>query len=143
MANVDTVGSITDNLQGTLQGEGIRFSRKTFDDEKAIPASLIPFGQVFYRGEDFEYSHGQRPGYVEVSFEVRVVLKERDHASMVRRQQVWTHGVREALTVDAMNTGDLATTKLVSRVETSEVDIENRSSLSILSFKVQVRYREV
>ena len=65
MANIDTVKSITDNLQTVLEGQGVRFSRKTFEDEKNIPASLIPFGEIFYQGENFEYTHGQKPEYAE------------------------------------------------------------------------------
>jgi hypothetical protein len=143
MSNMDTVKAITDNLQAVLQTEGIKFSRKAYDDEKAIPASLVPFGQIFYRGENFEYTHGQRPGYAEGEFKLRVVLRGRNPADLMRSQQEWVHKIRGALTVDALNVGDLASTGYVSRVVTKGVDIENRENFAFLNYMVAVRYREV
>lgn len=143
MGNFETVKAITDNLQKILQAEGVKFSRKAYDDEKSIPASLIPFGGIFYQGEDFEYTHGQRPGYAEVVFRLRVVLKERSPAGLMRSQQQWVHAIREALTVNALNVGDLASTKYVSRVVIKGVDIENRENFAFLNYTAAIRYREV
>jgi hypothetical protein len=142
MTNIDTVSAITDNMQSGLQKEGVRFSRKTYDDEKNVPASLIPFGEVFYLGEAFEYTHGQRPGYVEARFVLKVVLKERDPVDMMREEQGWVHRIRGAITVDALNTGALLSSKLVSRVTFTGVEVMNRDYISVLVYRVSVRYRE-
>jgi hypothetical protein len=142
MTNIDTIHAVTDNLQSGLQNEGIRFSRKTYDDEKNIPASLIPFGEVIYQGEAFEYTHGQRPGYVEARFVFKVVLKERDPVDMMREEQGWVHRIRGAITVDALNTGALLSSKLVSRVTFTGVEVMNRDYISVLVYRVSVRYRE-
>ncbi|MEE9615278.1 MAG: hypothetical protein V3W31_10090 [Thermodesulfobacteriota bacterium] len=143
MANVDTVKAITDNLEVVLRGEGIKFSRKVYEDEKSIPASLIPFGRIFYRGESFEHTNGQKPGYVEIEYLASVVLREKDAADLIRRQQEWVHRIREALTVDALNTGELAASKYVSRVDTTGVDMERRDTLAFVNCKITVRYREL
>ncbi len=142
MSNIDTIRAVTDNLQSGLQNEGIRFSRKTYDDEKNVPASLIPFGEVIYQGEAFEYTHGQRPGYIEARFTLKVILKERDPVDMLREEQRWVHKIREALTVDVLNTGALSSSKPVSRVTTTGVDVINREHISVLAYRVSVRYRE-
>lgn len=143
MANVDTVKSITDNLQTVLQAQGIKFARKAYDDIKAVPASLLPLGDIFYEGEDFEYTHGQRQGYAELRFVLRVVLRERDHQSLMREKQEWVHRIRGALTVDALNIGDLLSTKSVSRVTASGVEISDSQNTSSLDYTISVRYREV
>ena len=143
MTSLDTVKAITENLERVLEGLGIHFSREVSEDRDRIPASLLPSGQIFYRGETFEYTHGQRPGYALAGFVIRVYLRERDGASAVMEQQRWVHGIREALTVDALNTGDIAAAKPVSRVIISKVETENFKNLSAVLFEVQVRYREV
>ncbi len=142
MTNIDIVRAITDNMQSGLQKEGVRFSRKTYEDEKNVPASLIPFGEVFYQGETFEYTHGQRPGYVEARFVLKVVLKERDPVDMMREEQGWVHRIRGILTVDALNTGALLSGKLVSRVTFTGVEVMNRDYISVLVYRVSLRYRE-
>ena len=140
--NFATIKSITDNVQNVLRGQGIKFSRSTFDDEKSIPASLLPLGEIYYRGEAFQYAHGQRPGHAEADFRVKVVLQDRDFAGLIRSTQKWTHSVRDALAVNVVNIGDLAVSKLVSLIIVERVDVENKGDMAVLEFKVKIRYRE-
>ena len=141
--NFATIKSITDNVQSVLQGQGIKFSRKTFDDEKSIPASLIPFGEIYYKSEDFQYTHGQRAGYVEAGFDVKIILRDADAIGLMRLTQKWAHTVRDALTVNALNIVDLVTSKLVSWVEVEGVEIDYKSEYCVLALKVKIRYREI
>ncbi|MBI5599203.1 MAG: hypothetical protein HY890_05630 [Deltaproteobacteria bacterium] len=141
MSGFDIVKAITDNVQAALEREGIKFSRKAYGDGKNIPASLIPFGQISYTGEDFEYTHGERPGYAEARFSITVVIRERDHVEAMRSHQDWAHKVRDALTVNAVNSGAIATSKPVSRVVTDGVIAEAGENCSFLKCRVTVRYR--
>lgn len=143
MSNFDTIKAITDNLQSTLQARGIMFSRATFGGAARVPATLLPHGQIFYGGESFEYTHGQRPGYAQAAFTILVVLSQRDPTDLMRTQQNWVHLIREALTVDALNVDELAATRYVSRVTTAGVDIEEMAGhRAVLNYRVTVRYRE-
>ena len=142
MGNFDTISTITKNLKSALEAEGLKFSLKPYGDKSSIPASLLPFGEIDFRGESFEYTHGQRAGYVEASFGVSVTLSERNALSLVREQQEWIHKLRSAITVEALNTGDLLASKLVSFVENGAVNIEGNGRFSILSMDLTVRYRE-
>ncbi|MDP2689430.1 MAG: hypothetical protein Q8P48_04890 [Deltaproteobacteria bacterium] len=142
MSNFDTVSAITENIQAILNREGVFFSRKSFDDRKSIPASLFPLGRIFYAGESFEYSHGQKPLYAEVEYTIRVELSEKDPYEMMREQQRWAHCIRGALTVDALNTGELAASKHVSRVVVAGVEADNGRNASSLILRTIVRYRE-
>lgn len=142
MGNFDTVTSITENMQRALMAEGVRFPLKTFEDERSIPASLFPFGELFYAGEAFEQTHGERPGYVEAAFLVKVVLNAVDPAGAVRSQQDWVHRVRGALTTEALNTGGLSSARPVSRVTVDRAEVDNTGSTSSVTLRVEVRYRE-
>ena len=140
--NFTTIKSITDNLQSVLQAQGIKFTRKTFEDEKAIPASLLPLGEIYYRGEDFEYNHGQRAGYSEANFDIKVTVQDRDMTALMRLAQKWTHAVRDALTVNALNIGDLSASKLVSWVVMESVGIGYNVEYATLTHAMKIRYRE-
>lgn len=142
MPNKNTVNSIMDNVQTVADGQGIKFSKQAYEEE-AIPASLIPFGKVFYLGIEFEYVHGQRAGYAEQRVLLSVILKERDAVKMMRDLLDWTHDLRDALTINALNIGDLVSSKLVSRVTVEEVTVDNKVDLSIMNMTILVRYREL
>ncbi len=143
MGNKETVWSITDNTQTVLQGLGIKFSRQIYEEVEKIPASLMPYGQIFYKGEEFEYTHGQKPEYGEIEFLLRVAIQNRDATQMIREQQKWAHLIRDGLTVAALNIGDIVSSKLVSRVTTEDVTIDHRAAVSVLEYGVLVRYREL
>lgn len=143
MGNFDTVSAISKNLKSVLRSQGLKFTLKSYGDKSSVPASLIPLGEIDYRGESFEYTHGQRAGYVEASFGVSVTLSERNAASLVREQQEWIHKLRAAITVGALNVDALLASKLVSFVEHGAVNIESSGRLSLLSMELRVRYREV
>lgn len=142
MSNLSTVKAVTDNILSVLKVEGINFSCRTYDSKEQIPASIIPFGELFYLGEDFEYMHSGSYGYVEARFRANVTLDARDPVQTIQREQGWVHSLRSALTVSALNSGELASTKSVSKVTISNMDIENKERFSVLSFKISVRYRE-
>lgn len=142
MSNLDTVLAITDNLRTVLEGLGICFSEKAYDDGKSIPASLLPLGEILYTGESFEYTHGQRPGYAEAEFTLKVTVSGRSQTGAVRSAQSWIHGIRDALTADTLNTGTLAAARSVSRAEIKGVAVKGGESVTTIHYRVAVRYRE-
>ncbi|MBI5562755.1 MAG: hypothetical protein HY894_07905 [Deltaproteobacteria bacterium] len=142
MTDFETVSAITENMAAALQSAGIRFTRKGFDDIKNVPATLLPLGEIFYNGETFEVASGERPGYAEAEFTVRVVIGAMEPADAMREQQRTGHGMREALNVSSLNAGSLAADKPVSRVRVERLQAENHRSLSPVNCKVIVRYRE-
>ena len=143
MSNFDTITAVTDNLESVLRGLGINFTKEIHDDVGAIPASLLPHGQIFYDKENFEYTHGQKPEYATATFRVRVALMGNDAQKFIRDQQKWVHLIREALTVNALNIGGLATSKLINMAALDEVDVENTADRASLMCRVGIRYREV
>ena len=142
MSDIDTVKSITDNVETVCKAQGIIFMRETYDDIKEIPGGHFPHGQIYDEGVEFEYHHNQRSGYAEIIFLIRVVIKERDSRTRMRELQIWRHKLRDALTVNALNIGDLVSTLLVSRVTTDLVENESTSEIAQMNYTVKVRYRE-
>jgi len=142
MTNFDIVAAITGNMQAVLESLGIRFARKTFDDERNIPATLLPLGEIFYEAEAFEDGFGERPGYAEAEFRVRVVIGVIQPHDAVTEQQRWAHLVRGALSVTGLNTGALATPKPVSRVRVLRFDAHGTGGMTSVSLRAAIRYRE-
>ena len=145
MANIDTIKSLTDNMQTVLQSNiKIKVERKNLEDVKDTPASKYPFGGLFDGGIEFEYTHGQKAGYAIQSYLIWIIFKERDDNARMRKVQEWLQLSRTALTVNALNIGDLSASKLVSWVETTDIDTEHlEDGLSVLNYTVAVRYREL
>jgi hypothetical protein len=144
MTNFSTIKSITDNLQTVLKGLGINFTCEMLKDGQSVSVSLLPLGQIFYDSETFEYTHGEKPEYIEVAYNIRILLQERNATDTIREQQRWVHTIRDALTVSALNIGDLASSKLVSKVTTEDVSIDNTlDSITAVDYTVLIRYREL
>ncbi len=143
MSGSQTISVITENMLYVLGRQGLFFLKKGHDDGADIPASLLPAGQLFYSGEVFDATYGQRPSYVEARYLLKVILSERSPDALIREQQRWCHRIRDALTVEALNTNSLSASRLVSRVSIDAFEAQSRGDLSNLSCNVMVRYREV
>jgi hypothetical protein len=143
MSNFETVKSITDNLQTICQGLGIKFSRKTFEEPKNVPAALIPLGEIYYNGQVRQHNHGQGPQYIVINFSLKVVLKERDLQVMMRKQQEWINKLDDAITIQALNIGALASSQLVSWVSIEEEETDDDIDQSKVNLSVDIRFRRL
>lgn len=142
MNGFEVVRSVTDNIEETLRGLGFKFTKKALEGEDSIPAGLLPLARIFYLGERFEESFGERPLHGEAGFLIKVSFAARESFQLVMEQQRAAHQIREALTVDAINSGQLSETKNVSRVAIEECAVRNRGGMPELEMKAAVRYRE-
>lgn len=142
MSGALTISAITENMLELLGRQGLFFLKKAHDDGADIPASLLPAGQLFYKGEVFDATYGQRPTYVEARYSLKVILSERTPEALMQEEQKWCHRIRDALTVDALNVKSLESSRLVSRVAIEAFEAQSRNDLSSLSCDVLVRYRE-
>ncbi len=138
MANSDTVKGITLNLTSILEGLGLKV------EDLSIDPSMVstPVCVILYEGEDFEYGHGQKPLYSEIRYLLKVMLNDPRPGTSRDRYAEYVHGVREAVTVDALNVGALLASKLVSLVNTTEVTVTYEPPVSIIDYRLNVRYRE-
>lgn len=139
MANSDTVKAITANLAAILAGLGFKVEDLSIDP--SMTAS--PVCVILYEGEDFAYGHGQKPLYNEVKYLLKVMLSDPKPGTSRDKYAEYVHAIREAVTVDALNAGALATSKLVSLVNTTDVAIAYEPPVSTIDYRMNVRYREV
>lgn len=138
MANSDTVKAITANLTAILDGLGFKI-----EDLSADPSmTSTPVCVILYEGEDFEYAHGQKPLYSEISYLLKILIKNSRPGTSREKYAQHIHAIREAVTVNALNTGTLSTSKPVSLVNTTEVTITYEPPVSTIDYRLNVRYRE-
>ncbi len=139
MANSDTVKAITANLAAIIAGLGFKVEDLSIDPSMATS----PVSVILYEGEEFEYGHGQKPLYSEVKYLLKVMLNDPKPGTSRDKYAQYVHAIREAVTVDALNIGGLATSKLVSLVNTTDVAITYEPPVSTIDYRMNVRYREV
>lgn len=138
MANSDTVKAITANLKSIIEGLGFKVEDLSID-----PAMVsTPVCVILYEGEDFEYGHGQKPLYSEIRYLLKVMLNDPRPGTSRDKYAEHVHAIREAVTVNALNTGALAASKLVSLVNTAEVTVTYEPPVSTIDYRLNVRYRE-
>ncbi len=139
MVNSDTVKAITANLAAILEGLGLKIEDLSVDPSM----TTMPVCVILYEGEEFEYGHGQKPLYNEIKYLFKVMLNNPKPGTSRDKYAQYVHAIREALTVNALNTGGLADTKLVSLVNTTDVAISYEPPVSTIDYRLNVRYREV
>ena len=144
MGNYQTITAIADNLEIVLKGMGINFTRKAYDDMASIPTAILPLGEITYNGESFEHPSGQKSGYAEADYRLKVIIKESDARDMQRVQMKWVHLIRDGLTVNALNIGSLVSSKLVSNVLTEAARPNNTQTdgIGAVEYDIKIRYRE-
>lgn len=138
MANSDTVKAITTNLTAILTALGFKIEDLSVDPSMASTPVCI----ILYEGEDFEYGHAQKPLYSEIRYLLKVMLNDPRPVTSRDKYAQYVHAIREAVTVNALNTGDLAASKLVSLVNTTEVTVAYEPPASTIDYRLNVRYRE-
>jgi hypothetical protein len=142
VANSDTVNSIETNLRKVIKAGGINVSDSTFD--KDTPRSKMPIAEINYEGELMGYNHGQKPLYNGIQFRIRILIDARDERAKKREFIRILHLIRDNVTINALNIGDLASSKLVSKVTTEDTDSTlSDENIGILEYDLQVRYREL
>lgn len=143
MTNVDTVKAITDNIEAALKKEGMDLSATTYEEGGPVPAGLVPVARIFYTGVAFEDTYGERPSYADALFTLKTTLGGRPGRELMQSEQMWAQRIRDALTPSALNAGDLAASRLVSRVTVNGVEVSNKAESSTIICRITVRYREV
>lgn len=144
MSNVDTAFSVTDNLEAILKGFKINVERVYTEELRDVPASTLPLLQMFYMADDFEYTHGQKPEYAEMEFLIRGLFsRDKGSKANMRNNQKKVHEVRDGVTINALNIGDLASSKLVSRVTSDSIRNRREDDMDIMDYTLKIRYREL
>lgn len=143
MSTISTVQSITDNVATILKALSLNVEYDTTVDFGNLPKSNNDFVRLIWLREIPEYTRGQRQSYRETFFELQIIIEERNKQELNRKLQQRVHEVINGLTVDALNIGDLVSTKLITLVEVSQNDdFDYRDTRAMISLELMVRYRD-
>mgnify|MGYP001571124851 CR=1 FL=1 len=136
--NSDTVKAIEDNITSILTAQGFKVEDLSTDPD----VDVTPLAVILHKGEDFGAAHGQRPIYNEINYEIAIRFNQKYPSTSRDKIAEWAHKVRENIIVNGLNTGALATSKLVSWVNHVGYDIDYTPPITKLSYKLTVKYRE-
>ena len=143
MANTDTSLAILDNVKKVLNQTDLSWDYISFENEENVASSQYPRGTINFTDTDFEQTFGERPSYAEDVYEFKGWFRVKNQEDITRKKVTFVHTVRDALTVNALNIGALATSKLVSQVGIDDVSTESISNDVItITVTERIRYRE-
>lgn len=138
MSDLDTIKSIEDNLTAIITAQGFNFEDSSSDPK----AETTPVATLLFKSEDFDYTHGQKPLYNELGYEIVANYSVSAPSTARDKAAEYGHKLRENITVNALNTGALASTKLVSRIDHQGYDVEYSKPIVRVIYKLKIRYRE-
>lgn len=146
MSTADTLSAIYDNLKTIIGGiVDVNTSREVmnaFRDDSADVKLGGPIAVVLYAGSEFDNSLGYRPKYDTGAFPVIIKFSEPDVSAALKKQMQIIHDIKAAVTVDALNVGELAVAKHISRIEALPPDIRYMPPKNIIQMVFNIRYRE-
>lgn len=116
--------------------------REVVKNANGGPSIGGPQFTVAYSGTDFENNYGERPNYDNSTFVVRIKYLDANMRGLHETIIKSIHLVKQAMTIDALNVGDLTTSKLVRRVSVGKATMTSEPPSVIVSIEVTVRYRE-
>ena len=133
-----TVKAIMSNLETIVESIGYELEDMSVDPSLESNAVCT----VVYEGETFGESFGEKPDYNEVSVSL-IARRRAQTASAARDYQIdIVHEFRDNVTVAALNTGALATSKLVFWVNHVTASTEFEESMLGITYEIEIRYRE-
>lgn len=138
MSDEATEKSIITNLEAIFNG----FGWVQEDLSSNTTAKTTPFYMLEYQTIDFEENFGQKPRYNELGIIIHILIEAKTATAARDKKSELTHSVRPNVTIDALNIGDLATSKLVSRVGHGPVDSPHSPPKLEVAYPLTVRYRE-
>ena len=146
MTDAATVKSIITNLETIVSTTiGWRLEDLSSDpvDQDIQEVRSIVLAQIYYDGEEFEDNFNERKATNEISVTIKaektVLLPgdARDTAVDL------VHAIRTNVTVANLNTGDLASSKLVHWVRHSSATVDRIKLKTIMTYQLKIRYAEL
>ena len=139
--NTTNVQAIITNLEtivGTTLGFKLEYNCKDDPDVDTTPGAVI-----LYLGETFVENFGEKPLYNEISFLILIKFTEENPGSIRDKAITHVHKLREGITIDALNVGDLSASKIVSWVDHEGAEVDNEQPVNQIDYHLSVRYREL
>ncbi len=127
--SLSTIWAITENIKTILTGLGYVI------EDLSGGADVC---RLYYLGEDFGKTQGERPEYNEAFFEIRVEFRRKSPDLSRDEQEKRFEG---DITVSSLNVGVLSISKLVRRVDHGEPEVDYEAPVSAVSYPLAIIYR--
>jgi len=130
MADKDTANAITTNIETIVTGLGYNVRSAT------EPRALV-------KEENFEHDRnfGESPLYAEQDYSVTITKQVKDKDLESSEYTTIKFAVAEAISIDGLNIGDLASSKLVADVTPPKANKNYDEQLLTVYITFTVRYR--
>lgn len=140
MADIDTVKSITTNMEAILTSLGM-----SLEDGSGNPDADSPLCQILYKGEDFGDLYGEHKEFNDILFLIKIEFNKEYPGISRDKQTKWINNLRKEITINALNVGDISSSELVSFVEhpDGEDSVDYEPPMSEIDYPISVRYGEI
>jgi hypothetical protein len=137
-ANVKAIIANVESIISTTIGYNLEYAIRADEDVDTTPNAVL-----LYDGEEFEENFGEKPLYNEIKFEILTQFRESDPQDIRDKSVDIIHNYRGNITIDALNVGDISSSKVVSRVDHDTNARAEGIPVVQLSYQMLVRYREI
>ncbi len=136
MTTTNTVDAIITNSEAILSAMALNLEALPSDSIETTPAAYLD-----YDTEDFDDNFQERPLYNTVNFVIRIRAKGGTANEDRDIKRTWTHLLKGAFTVAALNVGDLSASKLVARINHDGVNLGKEGEAVTIDYEMGVKYR--
>lgn len=131
-----TVEAIITNMEGIITAMALNLEQMPSDSIQTTPSAFID-----YNDEEFDDNFQEQPLYNTANFTIKIRAKGGTANADRDIKRIWTHRVKEAFTVAALNIGALVITKLVTRINHDGVTLGKEGEAVTIDYDIGVKYR--
>ena len=137
--NAATVNSITDNIVAIIEA----LPKYLFESD-SIDQKINTWVKLNIGGDTEDENHGEGPLYIEQRYQLLAQRQIENKNDFRTKSAQIKWDLKEAITVTALNIGDLEASKLISLVElSSSVNDYDSSEGLIVDIDLMVRFRDL
>ena len=136
MTTKSTVTAITNNIEAILSAMAL-----SLEDQSGELISTKPLGGLEYLGDEYDDNYQERPFYNTAGFRITITAQGGEPSVERATSVMWVHDLKNTLTVESLNVGDLSVSKLVARVSHNENTVEKVGVLLKIEYEIGVKYR--
>jgi len=139
MGDLATLTAINTNLRLVLSST-IGWNLEDMSDDpdlETTPLVVIDYGNIFFAEDS-----GEQPKYIELPVILSVIKSELTKVARDLAFFSQVVSIRNNVTVDALNTGDLSVSKLITRVLSGEPGSDQEKNILTTTYPITMRFRE-
>ena len=139
-SNATTVKAIITNLK-TILGTTLAYNLD-YDISSDADVNTTPAVHILYGGETFEENNNEKQKYNNIAFTISLFFAASTPDNRREKAVEYIHAIRDKMTPDELNIGDLSASQLVNNVDCEEATNDNEIPVQTITLGVTVKYRE-